>query len=95
VSRLGEGIEPLLESARKLFPRLSHPWLDAGYRGEEKGRGWVEKVLGWTVDLVELPRKLAPEEAQKAWAAEWAKRKARRFPGAASSVGGGSGRSPG
>src|SRR3712207_5787935 len=45
-----EKIEPLLQSARKLFPCLSHLWLDAGYRGEEKGRGWVEKVLGWTVD---------------------------------------------
>src|SRR5829696_4880311 len=55
-----EGIEPLLKGARKLFPRLSHLWLDAGYRGEDKGRGWVEKVLGWTVDLVERPRKPAP-----------------------------------
>ena len=29
-------------------------WLDAGYRGEEKGKGWVEKVLGggvWTFSL--------------------------------------------
>jgi putative transposase len=68
-----EGIEPLLERARKLFPRLSHLWLDAGYRGEEKGRGWVEKVLGWTVDLVERPRKPAPEAVLKAWAEEWAK----------------------
>ena len=61
-----EGIEPLLEGARKLFPRLCHLWLDAGYRGEDKGRGWVEKVLGWTVDLVERPRKSAPEEVLKA-----------------------------
>jgi putative transposase len=69
-----EGIERLLEGARKLFPRLSHLWLDtAGYRGEEKGRGWVEKAVGWTVDLVERPRKPAPEEVLKAWAAEWAK----------------------
>ena len=68
-----EGIEPLLQSARKLFLRLSHLWLDAGYRGEEKGRGWVEKVLGWTVDLVERPREPAPEEVLKSWAAEWAK----------------------
>ena len=54
-----EGIETLLEHAKGLFPRLSHLWLDAGYRGENKGRGWVEKVLGWTVDLVERPRKPA------------------------------------
>jgi putative transposase len=68
-----EGIEPLLEGARKVFPRLSHLWLDAGYRVKDKGRGWVEKVLGWSVDLVERPRKPAPEEVLKAWATEWAK----------------------
>jgi len=32
-----EGIEPLLEGARMMFPPLSHLWLDAGYRGENKG----------------------------------------------------------
>ena len=35
--------------------------LDADYRGQGKGRGWVEKILGWTVDLVERPRKPAPQ----------------------------------
>ena len=34
------------------FPRLSHLWLDAGYRGEDKGNDWVEKTLGWSMDLV-------------------------------------------
>jgi putative transposase len=67
-----EGIKPLLDGAKELFPRLSHLWLDAGYRGEEKGKGWVEKFLGWSVDLVERPRKPAPEEVLKLWAAEWA-----------------------
>src|SRR5918995_4208435 len=66
-----EGIKELLDGAKELFPRLSHLWLDAGYRGEEKGRGWVEKVLGWTVDLVERPRKPAPEEVLKSWAEQW------------------------
>ena len=56
-----------------LFPRLSHLWLDAGYRGEEKGRGWVEKVLGWSVDLVERPREPAPQEVLKSWAKQWRK----------------------
>ena len=68
-----EGIKPLLDGAKELFPRLSHLWLDAGYRGEERGKGWVEKVLGWSVDLVERPRKAAPEEVLKLWAEEWAK----------------------
>jgi putative transposase len=69
-----EGIKPLLDGAKELFPRLSHLWLDAGYRGQgRKGRGWVEKVLGWTVDLVERPRKPAPEEVLKSWAEQWEK----------------------
>ena len=29
--------------------------------------------MGWTVDLVERPKKPAPEKVLKAWAAEWAK----------------------
>jgi putative transposase len=67
-----EGIKALLDGGTKeKFPRLSHLWLDAAYRGEERGRGWVEKVLGWTVDLVERPRKPAPEEVLKSWAEQW------------------------
>jgi hypothetical protein len=30
-------------------------------------------ALGWSVDLVERPRKPAPEEVLRAWAREWAK----------------------
>ena len=63
-----EGIKELLDGAKELFPRLKHLWLDAGYRSEEKGKGWVEKVLGWSVDLVERPRKPAPEDVLKLWA---------------------------
>jgi hypothetical protein len=59
--------------ARERFPRLSHLWLDAGHRGEDKGKDWVEKALGWSVDLLERPRKVAPEEVLKSWAREWAK----------------------
>jgi putative transposase len=68
-----EGIKKLLRQADEKFPRLKHLWLDAGYRGEDKGKGWVEKVLGWTVQIVERPRKPAPEKVLEAWAAEWAK----------------------
>ncbi|HYQ83336.1 MAG TPA: hypothetical protein VEP28_04935, partial [Rubrobacter sp.] len=57
-----EGIKTLLDRADTLFPRLSHLWVDAGYRGEEKGAEWVRKSLGWSVDVVELPKKPAPEE---------------------------------
>jgi len=47
--------------------------VDAGYRGEDKGAEWVEKTLGWSVDVVERARKAAPEEDLKRWAKEWAK----------------------
>jgi putative transposase len=69
-----EGIKPLVRRADTQFPRLSHLWLDAGYRGEDKGKDWVEKTLGWSVELVERRRKPAPKEVLMAWAQEeWAK----------------------
>jgi putative transposase len=69
-----EGIKTLLlREANETSPRLRHLWLDAGYRGEEKGADWVEKTLGWSAQLVERQRKLAPEEVLIAWAEEWAK----------------------
>jgi transposase len=68
-----EGIKTLLRRADERFPRLSHLWLDAGYRGEDKGADWVRKTLGWSVDLVERPKKPAPEEVMMAWTSEWAK----------------------
>jgi putative transposase len=40
-------------------------------RGEDKGADWVQKTLGWSVELVERPKKPAPEEVLRAWAAEW------------------------
>jgi putative transposase len=66
-----EGIKTLLREANRTFPRLRHLWLDAGYRGEDKGGDWVEKTLGWSVDLVERPKKPAPEAVLKSWAREW------------------------
>ena len=68
-----EGIKTLLKGADQAFPRLCHLWLDAGYRGEDKGAHWVEKTLGWSVELVERPKKPAPEEVLMRWVREWAK----------------------
>ncbi len=68
-----EGIKALLWRADERFPRLSHLWVDAGYRGEDKGADWVRKTLGWSVDVVERPKKPAPEAVLMSWAAEWAK----------------------
>jgi putative transposase len=68
-----EGIKLLLDTnARDRLPeRLSHLWLDTGYTGEEKGAGWVHKVLGWTAEIVRHPKKLAPEGVMRAWVREW------------------------
>ena len=70
-----DGIKLLLEvAARNRFPeRLSHLWLDAGYTGEGKGADWVQKVLGWTAEIVRHPPKMAPKEVMRAWVREWAK----------------------
>src|SRR5215216_80559 len=68
-----EGIKPLLDGAKELFPRLSHLWLDEGYRGEDKGGDWVQKTLGWRVEILRRARKPAPEEVLMAWAKQWAK----------------------
>jgi putative transposase len=66
-----DGIKTLLQRADMQFPRLKHLWVDAGYRGEDRGKDWVEKKLGWSVDLVERPRKPAPRDVLMAWAEEW------------------------
>jgi transposase len=68
-----EGIKTLLWQADTHFPRLSHLWLDAGYRGEDKGADWIQKTLGWSVELVQRPRKPAPKEVLLRWARDWAK----------------------
>jgi putative transposase len=69
-----EGIKTLLRKADERLPRLSHLWLDAGYRGGGQRRGLgTEKTLGWSVDLVERPKKPAPKELLMSWAREWAK----------------------
>jgi putative transposase len=52
-----DGIKMLLERGRELFPRMRHLWLDAGYDGKDKGKDWVEKILGWTAEIVKRPRR--------------------------------------
>jgi putative transposase len=66
-----DGIKTLLWQADTHFPRLKHLWVDAGYRGEDRGKDWVEKALGWSVELVERPRKPAPKDVLMAWAEQW------------------------
>jgi hypothetical protein len=57
-----------MESARDRLQRLSHLWVDAGYRG--RGRRWAEEVLGLSVEVVRKPPKPVPEETARIWAQE-------------------------
>jgi putative transposase len=70
-----EGIKLLVDIAvrDRLPERLSHLWLDAGYTGQDKGAGWVHKVLGWTAEIVRHPPKMAPQEVMRAWVREFNK----------------------
>jgi putative transposase len=67
-----DGIKLLFDPERdRLLGRLSHLWVDAGYRG--RGRRWAEEVMGLSVEVVRKPKKPLPEEVAKRWAREWAK----------------------
>jgi putative transposase len=60
-----DGIRMLLRRADVEFTRLKHLWLDSAYRGDDKGKDWVVWALGWSVELVERPRKLTSKEGVK------------------------------
>ena len=68
-----DGIKLLLEQAKERFPQLSHLWLDSGYNGEDKGKDWVEKVLGWTAEIVRHPRKITHVWAPEGMEIDWSK----------------------
>jgi putative transposase len=50
-----DGAKLLLEPISGMFSRLSHCWVDMGYRGEIID--WIKQKLGWTVDVVKRPSK--------------------------------------
>jgi putative transposase len=64
-----DGVRRLLEPARGRLPRLSHLWVDAGYRG--RGKDWVEERLGLEVEIVNRTPKPPPEKVLRTWAREW------------------------
>jgi putative transposase len=63
-----DGTVSLLKRTEDRFPRLKHLWLDAGYKG--KAKEWIKEALGWTVEVVQHPPKIAPQEVMKTWAKE-------------------------
>ncbi len=66
-----DGIKLVLETARDRLPDLTHLWVDAGYQG--RGKEWVEKELGLSVEVVHRTPKPTPEKIARIWAEEWAK----------------------
>jgi putative transposase len=69
-----DGIKLLLDpSSWDRLPRLSQLWLEAGYNGQEKGAHWVQKVVGWTAEIVRYPPKPVPDEVMRTWVRELTK----------------------
>ena len=66
-----DGIKLLLEGSCDRLQRLSHLWVDAGYQG--RGKKWVEKELGLSIEVVHRTPKPTPEKVARIWAEEWAK----------------------
>jgi putative transposase len=46
----------LLAAVYELCTRLRHVWADMAYRGQRLRR-WVEDECGWTLEIVERPRR--------------------------------------
>jgi transposase len=46
----------LLAAAYETCERLRHVWADMAYRGQRL-RAWVEDECGWTLEIVERPRR--------------------------------------
>jgi len=63
-----DGIKLVLETASDRLQSLSHLWVDAGYQG--RGKEWVEKELGLSVEVVHRTPKPAPEKIARIWAEE-------------------------
>ena len=66
-----DGIKLVLKTTHDRFPHLSHLWVDAGYRG--RGKEWVERELGLSVEVVHRTPKPTPEKTARIWAEEWSK----------------------
>ena len=67
-----DGVELLLgQNIKDELPSLKHVWLDSGYKGEDKGKQWIEKNLGWTTEIVQHPLKprgvWAPQNTVIGW----------------------------
>jgi transposase len=58
---------------KALFPRLEHVWLDGGYKGEGKGKEWIEANLGWRAEIVQHPPKVRGVWVAAGQEVDWSK----------------------
>lgn len=69
-----DGVELLLEQGIKdEFPRMKHVWLDGGYKGEGKGKQWIEEHIGWSAEVVQHPPKPRGVWAREGEEIDWSK----------------------
>lgn len=69
-----DGVKLLLRGGvKEELPRLSHIWLDGGYKGEGTGKEWIEKQLGWTAEIVQHPPKPRGVWARPETVIDWSK----------------------
>jgi len=69
-----DGVKLLLAgSIKDELPRLSHVWLDGGYKGEGKGKEWIEQQLGWRAEIVQHPPKPRGVWAKPEAVIDWSK----------------------
>jgi hypothetical protein len=64
---------PSSTSLRAAASGASCPTTFPGGPAEGKDPDRVEETLSWSVELVERPKKPAPEEVPMSWPGEWAK----------------------
>jgi putative transposase len=70
-----DGVALLLEpeETKKMFPRLEHVWLDGGYKGEGKGKEWIETNPGWRAGIVQHPPKVRGMWVTDGQEVDWSK----------------------
>jgi putative transposase len=70
-----DGVTLLLppEEAKQQLPRMKHVWLDSGYNGADKGADWIEKVIGWSAEIIRHPRKITHIWAREDAVIDWEK----------------------
>ena len=69
-----DGVELLPEQGIKdELPGMKQVWLDGGYKGEGKGKQWIEQHMGWSAEMVQHPPKPRGVWARGGEEVDWSK----------------------